>query len=115
MGSQRHTKLPPKMRNGDGTSRVAPDASSGVACEARNCVKIDGYRRIALAARAGWTRRPPLHDLATFSSIQIGTCIIHTCKQYPGTQLRSARCCSSRPQKEDGKCNLRNLKSRSCR
>src|SRR5438034_3023111 len=40
--------------------------------------------------------------------------IIHTCKQYPGAQLRSARCCSSPPtQKEDRKCNLRNLKSRS--
>src|SRR2546429_8159439 len=36
------------------------------------------------------------------------------CKQYPGAQLRSAHCCSSRPtQKEDRKCNLRNLKSQS--
>ena len=24
-------------------------------------------------------------------------CILHTCKEYPGAQLRSARCCSSRP------------------
>src|SRR6266849_6126307 len=40
--------------------------------------------------------------------------IVHTCKEYPGAQLRSARCCSSRPaQKEDRKCNPRNLKSRS--
>src|SRR5437660_1964128 len=50
----------------------------------------------------------------TVFSIRIETCIIHTCKQYPGAQLRSAHCCSSRPtQKEDRKCNLRNLKSRS--
>jgi hypothetical protein len=30
-------------------------------------------------------------------SIRIETCIIHTCKEYAGAQLRSARCCSSRP------------------
>src|SRR5437660_3864919 len=48
----------------------------------------------------------------TVFSIRIETCIIHTCKEYPGAQLRSARCCSS-AQKEDRKCNLRNLKSRS--
>ena len=48
-----------------------------------------------------------------FSPIRIETCIIHTCKEYPGAQLPSDRCCSSRPtQKEDRKCNLRNLKSR---
>src|SRR6266496_6723935 len=47
-------------------------------------------------------------------SIRIETRIIRTCKEYPGAQSRSARCCSSRPtQKEDRKCNLSNLKSRS--
>ena len=30
-------------------------------------------------------------------SSRIKTCIIHTCKEYPGAQLRSARWCSSRP------------------
>src|SRR2546421_4823569 len=48
----------------------------------------------------------------TVFSIRIETCIIHTCEEYLGVQLRSARCCSS-AQKEDRKCNLRNLKSRS--
>src|SRR5207302_3338878 len=46
--------------------------------------------------------------------IRIETRIVHACEEYPGAQLRSARCCSSRPaQKEDRKCNLRTLKSRS--
>src|SRR5471030_153895 len=48
-----------------------------------------------------------------FSPLESKLVIIHTCK-YPGGQLRSASCCSSRSaQKEDRKCNLRNLKSRS--
>jgi len=35
---------------------------------------------------------------------RIETCIIHTCKEYSGAQLRSARCCSSCPaQQEDRK------------
>jgi hypothetical protein len=33
-------------------------------------------------------------------------CIIHACKEYPGAQLRSARCCSSRFAQEEGS-NLR--------
>src|ERR1017187_4291733 len=49
-----------------------------------------------------------------FSPFESKLCIIHTCKEYRGAQLRSARCCSSRSvQKEDRKCNLRNLKNRS--
>jgi len=47
-----------------------------------------------------------------FSPFESKPGMIHTCKEYPGAQLRSARCCSSRfAQKEDRKCNLRNLKS----
>src|SRR5215475_12213412 len=41
-------------------------------------------------------------------------CIIRTCREYSGAQLRSARCCLSRPaQREDRNCNLHNLKSQS--
>ena len=56
--------------------------------------------------------RDLMRDLERVNRGETG--IIHTCEEYPGAQLRSARCCSSRPaQKEDSKCNLRNLKSRS--
>src|SRR5271165_1885270 len=41
-------------------------------------------------------------------------CIIRRCREPRGSQLRSARCCWFQPiQKEDSKCNLHNLKSRS--
>src|SRR5262249_35830805 len=61
-------------------------------------------------ARKGELRRT-LSELFLHSN---RTRIIQTRREYPGAQLRSARCCSFRSaQKEDRKCNLRNLKSRS--
>jgi hypothetical protein len=45
-------------------------------------------------SRKGESRRT-LSEL--FSPFESKPSIIHTCKEYPGAQLRSARCCSSRP------------------
>ena len=95
--------------------RLVPmNTQSGILCDPASLVlygRCQASSRPHARSRKGESRRTLSEP---FFSIRIETCIINTCKEYPGTQLRSAHCCSSRPaQKEDRKCNLRNLKSRS--
>src|ERR1035438_9741115 len=95
--------------------RLVPmNTQSGILCDPASLVlygRCQASSRPHARSRKGESRRTLSEPFSPFES---KLCIIHTCKEYRGAQLRSARCCSSRSvQKEDRKCNLRNLKSRS--
>src|SRR5258708_15656850 len=90
------------------------NTQSGILCDPASLVlygRCQARSRPHARFRKGESRRTLSEPFSPFES---KPCIIYTCKEYPGAKLRSARCCSSRcAQKEDRKCNLRNLKSRS--
>src|SRR5258705_9041397 len=95
--------------------RLVPmNAQSGIVCDPASLVlygRCQASSRPHARSRKGESRRTLSEPLSPFES---KPCIIHTCKEYRGAKLHSARCCSSRcAQKEDKKCNLRNPKSRS--
>lgn len=100
--------------------RLVPmNRQSGIPCDPATLVlyrRCQASSRPHVRSREGESRRTLSEPFSPFESKLVQsmkTRIIHTCKEYPGAQLRSVRCCSWPAQKEDRKCNLRNPKSRS--
>ena len=78
--------------------RLVPmNTQSGILCDPASLVlygRCQASSRPHARFRKGESRRTLSEPFSPFES---KPCIIHTCKEYPGAQLRSARCCSSRP------------------